>query len=206
MEGRKNISYLSTSFISLHLKFCQVDRAFAKRYSVEIPKLDFGENVDAFEIDSSFFAAFEHAPVQEGNVHVDARINKRRRFLEVRFEFKGHLMLQCDRCLEPYRYELEFEQSVVYSYDEELEFETDEVVLIDENDPYLNFANDLYDFVALQTPLRKVPPEDIHTCPDSVLKMLGLKEGAEADTADAADDKEEIDPRWAALKKLKDNL
>ncbi len=184
-----------------------MDKEFVRRYSVEIPKLELGENKDKFDIESSFFKAFENAPVQEGNIQVDAVINKHRRFLDARFKFKGQITLHCDRCLEPYPYELDFEQAVIYSYDEELEFDTDEVVLIDENSPYLSLFKDFYDFVVLQIPLRKVPPEDLHKCPDSVLEMLGLKEKEEPqEETEAAEEEEPIDPRWAALKKLKDHL
>ena len=186
-----------------------MDKEFVRRYSVEIPKLDFGENVDEFEIDSSFFEAFENAPVEAGDVHVQALIVKHRRFLDARFTFKGNIVLHCDRCLEPYPYDLEFQQNVIYSYDEKLEFDTDEVVLVDENEPRLNLSGDFYDFVVLQVPLRKIPPVEIHTCPDAVLELLGLK--AKAQTEEEAEvkpeeEEENIDPRWAALKKLKDQL
>lgn len=179
-----------------------MDKDFERKYSVEVPKLEFGDNFEQFEIDSSFFNEFEKAPVSEGHVVVDAKIQKYRRHLNATFHFSGHLILNCDRCLEPYRFDLEFDQEVVYSFEEELEFDTDDVVLIAEDDPKLYLGKDFFDFVSLQVPLRKVPSEDIHQCPESVLTMLGLKEN----TVEAADEEEEeIDPRWAALKKLKED-
>lgn len=176
-----------------------MDKDFARKYSVEIPKLDFGENFEQFEIDSSFFAAFENAPVDEGQILVDVKINRLKRHLNAEFHFKGTVTLNCDRCLEPYPFELDFRQEVVYSFDEELEFDTDEVVLVTEDDPQINFATDFFDFISLQIPLRRVPSEDVHVCPEAVLRMLGLLETEEEEV----DEEEDIDPRWAALKKLK---
>ncbi len=177
-------------------------KKFERKYSFEVPKLRDGENTETYEIDSSFFHEFESPTLSEGKVDVVAKIVKYHRHLDVNFQFNGNIVLNCDRCLEPFDHAVDFEQRVVYAYDEDLEIETDEVVLIDENNPYLYVGKELYDFVALQVPLRKVPSEDIHVCPESVLQMLGLieTEGVE----EVEPEEEEIDPRWAALKKLKD--
>ena len=181
-----------------------MDKEFIKKYSVEIPKLEFGENREAFEIDSSFFDAFEHAPIADGDVNVEANFYRHKRHLEARLLFQGEITLRCDRCLEPYPYPIDFKTLVIYSYDEDLDFGTDEVVVIDEDNPILDLSRDLFDFVSLQVPLRRVPAPEIHTCPDHVLELLGLKESKTKQVATI--DEDDIDPRWAALKKLKDKL
>ena len=177
-------------------------KKFERLYSFEVPKLRDGENTEQYEVDSSFFHEFENSVLSEGKLDVVATIVKYQRHLDVTFQFNGHVVLNCDRCLEPYDEALDFSQRVVYAYDEDLEFDTDEVVLIDENNPYLYVGKDLYDFLVLQVPLRKVPSPEVHTCPESVLKMLGLVESEEEEVSEV-EEEEEIDPRWAALKKLK---
>ncbi len=177
-------------------------KKFERKYSFEIPKLRDGENTEQYEIDSSFFHEFESPVLSEGQLEVTAKIFKYHRHLDVTFHFNGKVELNCDRCLEPYDEALDFEQRVVYAYDEDLEINTDDVVLIDENNPFLYVGKDLYDFIVLQIPLRRVPSEEIHVCPDAVLQLLGELESP--DLEDESDEEEEIDPRWAALKKLKD--
>lgn len=177
-------------------------KKFERKYSFEVPKLRDGENTEQYEIDSSFFQEFESPVLSEGQIQVEAKIMKYHRHLDVTFQFNGAVVLNCDRCLEPYDEALDFEQRVVYAYDEDLEINTDEVVLIDENNPHLYVGKDLYDFIVLQVPLRKVPSEEIHVCPESVLQMLGEIESPESE--EETSEEEEIDPRWAALKKLKD--
>ena len=178
-------------------------KKFERLYSFEVPKLRDGENTEKFEVDSSFFHEFESPVLSEGKVDVVATIIKYQRHFDVTYQFKGTVQLNCDRCLEPYDEDLDFAQRVVYAFDEDLEFDTDEVVLIDENNPFLYVGKDLYDFVALQVPLRKVPSEEVHVCPEAVLQMLGEIESDEDETI-PDEEEDNIDPRWAALKKLKE--
>jgi len=61
---------------------------------------------------------------------------------------------------------------------------------------------EFYDFLNLAVPIRKVPDSKIHICPPEVLALLGLDEEG-APVSSKEESSEEVDPRWAALKKLK---
>lgn len=177
-----------------------MDKSFEKKYSLEIPKLRLGENTDAFSVDRSFFAEFEHSFIEEGRVDIEVLTLKYNTHLDMRMQFKGELTLNCDRCLEPYPYKIDFSQKVIYSYSEELEFDTDEVIMIQEHEPVLVLVKEFFDFINLQVPIRRVPDPEIHVCDDEVLRMLGELPSDEGEEPEA--EEEEIDPRWAALKKL----
>lgn len=176
-------------------------KKFERKYSIEVPKLRLGENAEQFEIDSSFFTEFGNPELSAGDIKVEARVHKNERQMDITFHFVGSIVLACDRCMEPFDQPLDFEQRVIYSYEEDEDFGNDEVIQIDEKNPLLYVGKDLYDFVALQVPLRNVPSEAEHTCPEWVEKMLA---GEDREEDDEASDDEDIDPRWAALKKLKD--
>lgn len=186
-----------------------MDKLFERKYSVDVPKLRYGLNEESFAVDRSFFAEFEHSPIQEGKVKVDLTIDKLTTHLDAKFHFKGEIMIECDRCLEPYPFSLDFETRIVYSFDEELEFDTDEVVLIEESVPTIYLAQDFYDFIVLQMPLRRVPAPEVHLCAPEVLALLGLNPDGSAKEPEPADEQEDVedtlDPRWQALKKLKDS-
>lgn len=184
-----------------------MEKSFERKYSVEVPKLRYGVNEEAFELDRSFFEEFEFSPIHEGNVKVSVSIDKTNTHLDTKFHFVGEISLECDRCLEPYLHHVDFEMRIVYSYDEELEFDTDEIVLIDRSTPVLYFANDFYDFLVIEIPLRKVPKPEVHLCAPQVLEMLGLNPDGSQKEEDELDTEEEeiIDPRWQALKKFKDS-
>ncbi len=133
-------------------------------------------------------------------------IDKSTTHLDAKFRFTGEIMIECDRCLEPYPYPLDFEVRIVYSFDEELEFDTDEVILIEDSTPVIYFARDLYDFIVLEMPLRRVPSTDVHLCAPQVLELLGLNpDGSPKEPEELETEEETTDPRWQALNKLKDS-
>lgn len=184
-----------------------MDKLFGRKYSVDVPKLQHGLNHDSFAVDSAFFAEFEFSPIHEGKLKIDAVIDRTATQLDAKFHFTGEIMIECDRCLEPYPYPLDFETRIVFAYDEELEFDTDEVVLIEESTPVLYLAQDFYDFIVLQIPLRRVPAPEVHICAPQVLDMLGLNpDGSPKEVVEEEEaGEDEMDPRWQALKKLKDS-
>jgi uncharacterized protein len=190
-------------------KSSTVDKLFERKYSLEVPKLRYGLNEDVFTVDSTFFAEFELSPIQEGNVKVVVTIVKSTTHLDAKFHFAGEIMIECDRCLEHYPFKLDFVSRIVYTFEESLEFDTDEVVLIEESTPTLFFAQDFYEFISLQIPLRRVPVPEVHICAPKVLELLGINpDGSQKETTVKEDDEleeAEDDPRWQVLKKLKSN-
>jgi uncharacterized metal-binding protein YceD (DUF177 family) len=176
-----------------------MDRSLEKEYRINIARLKYGSYSDSFDVDSAFFEHFEQSPIQGGNVQIDIEIFNYETHLDTKFHLKGTVELACDRCQGPYDFDLDTEYRIIYSYDPDLDFEGYELMFIDRKDPYLSLVQEIYDFVNLSVPFRKVPDSKVHTCPEAVLKLLGLTEDAE-NVAKA----EEIDPRWEALKKLKD--
>lgn len=184
-----------------------VEKSFERKYSVDIPKLQFGLNDDTFAIDSAFFAEFEFSPIHEGQLKVAASIDRLTTHLDAKFHFTGQIQIECDRCLEPYPYALDFETRIVFTFDDELEFDTDEVILIDPSAPTIFLAQDFYDLIVLEIPLRRVPEAEVHLCAPQVLELLGLNpDGSPKAPAPEEEEEEEIiDPRWQALNKLKDS-
>lgn len=189
-----------------------MDKFFDKKYSVELPKLVRGRNEEAFEIDRSFFDEFAYSPIESGELKIAAVFVKYETHLDATFDFDGTVELSCDRCMEPYPHALSFSQRVIFSYDQDIEFDTDEVILLDQNEPRLLLAKDFYDFILLQIPLRKVPTADIHLCAPRVMEMLGLNPDgspktpeAEKEPSEEEGSEEPVDPRWAELKKLKES-
>jgi uncharacterized metal-binding protein YceD (DUF177 family) len=82
--------------------------------------------------------------------------------------------------------------------------------LIEDSTMVIYLAQDFYDFIILQLPLRRVPEASVHLCAPEVLDLLGLKaDGSPKDpelaVVEPEDEEEPIDPRWQALKKLKDS-
>ncbi|HHG86129.1 MAG TPA: DUF177 domain-containing protein [Bacteroidetes bacterium] len=185
-----------------------MDNELGRTYSIELSKLAFGLNEEVFDLNRSFFEAFELSLVKDGNLTVKAEITKNDSHLDALFRFSGDMILECDRCTAPFPHPLEIERRIIFSYDAELEFDEDEVVIIERKAQWLDFSIDFFDFINLEVPIRKVPPVDVHLCPPDILKILGMDEKGNV-LEPVVEEKDEnaeevIDPRWAKLKKLKD--
>lgn len=183
-----------------------MDKSFDKVYAIEVPKLREGLNELEFEIDNGFFGHFEYSLIKEGSVHIKAAITKYQTHLDAVFQLKGVIVLHCDRCLEPYRHSFESEKRIIFSFIDGTEEDEDEpgedVIMIAKDEPTILLGSEFYDFISLEAPLRKVPPPDVHLCAPEVLALLGLN--AKGEKLEESG-KEDIDPRWAKLKKLKED-
>lgn len=188
-----------------------IDKKLARRYSLNVVRLNPGKNQDSFEIDDEFFAHFESTFAGNGTAKVDLEMEKTSRNLNINFSIKGDVMIPCDRCGEFYPFEIDTEYRIIYSFDEEMDLEGEEVMFVRPDESQLNLMQEFYDIINLAIPLRKVPDKTIHLCDAKVLHLLGLDAegefvgGAPQQTEEIKEpEEEEIDPRWAALKKLKD--
>ncbi|HKJ79252.1 MAG TPA: DUF177 domain-containing protein, partial [Prolixibacteraceae bacterium] len=68
----------------------------------------------------------------------------------------------------------------------------------------LNLAQLIYEYISLAIPLKRVHPEDKNgdsQCDTEMLDKINNYVQPEVDK----DEEENVDPRWAALKKLKNN-
>lgn len=184
----------------------KTDRSLKKRYSINVARMKEGPYAEQFEIDQAFFAAFEENDMKDGQLIADLQMHKRGTHLNVLFDISGEVILDCDRCGNPYPHQLHTQQRIIYAFDEEMKFEGYEVMYVDPHEGQLSIVQELYDFIALAIPMRRVPDESVHTCSEEVLKILGLAETEETDDASEIDPEENTDPRWDALRGLKDKL
>jgi uncharacterized metal-binding protein YceD (DUF177 family) len=169
--------------------------AFEKSYSISLSRLKQGKNEFSFTVNSEFFVHFPYSPVKDGLLSVELLIQKATSHLSADFYLKGYLMLDCDRCMEEMQYPIRFHQRVIYSFDEKMqESEDAEIVYVDETESELYFSQDIYDFVCISIPFRKVHEDIGLSCNPMVMKYILPPEEAESE--------KENDPRWDALKKL----
>lgn len=173
------------------------------KYNIEFKGLKEGLHEYEFEINNKFFEHFNEGLVENGDVTVKVKLEKRSAYLKLHLEISGWLELICDRCLENYQQDVELETELFVKYGEEKEFdEGGNVVWILPEEHYLNLAQVMYEYIALSIPLRHVHPNETgeNGCNQEMLNRLGNIIHDEDD-----EEEQEIDPRWAALKNLKNN-
>ncbi|WP_346856166.1 DUF177 domain-containing protein [uncultured Draconibacterium sp.] len=174
------------------------------KYNIEFKGLKEGLHEYEFEINKKFFEHFNEGLVENGEVTVKVKLEKRSAFLKLHLGISGWLELTCDRCLDNYPQDVELETELFVKYGEETEFEEgDNVIWVLPEEHYLNLAQVFYEYIALSIPLRHVHPNETgeNSCNEEMLDRLENITYAE----DEEETEEEIDPRWAALKSLKNN-
>lgn len=182
-----------------HFLLEQMKKSFERKYAIHIGSLKYGAYVDTLSIDQEFFDHFEGGEVSDGDITVTLDMFRYDTHIDVKFLLKGIVKLNCDRCLEPYDYPIESENRIIYSFDKEMNFKDYEVMYTDPYANYVSLVQELYDFISIAIPLRKVPDESIHQCDPQVISYIISEENAKS----AKEENDEIDPRWEALKKLK---
>jgi len=168
----------------------------------EIPYVGLKLGVHRFEydIDASFFKHFEESPIQDCKVKVKLEFDKKETFFVASFFIDGAVKVECDRCLIP------FDKSIFGDYVCYIKFAEDplkmadepEVMYIGREQTVIDLSHLIYEYINLCLPIQKLgceKPGQEPQCNKEVLKYLLNEENKK--------EKNEEDPRWAALKNLK---
>lgn len=151
-----------------------------------------------FEVKDEFFTYFEDSFLSKGDVKVDLSITKQTNLLIAEFSFSGSIQLVCDRSLEEFDYQLDNKYKVHFKYADNFEEISDEIIHIPFGLPQLDLSQYIYEFIGLSVPMRKIHPNFADDDSDGEFEEVYI-----SDSGDSEEGKDELDPRWAALKKLK---
>ena len=180
------------------------DKSFERQYSINVARLPLGESEDDFEVGADFFTHFEETVIDDAKVSIALKLVKYGTHVDATFQLSGTVSLPCDRCGEHYLHDIDDEQRIIYSFDKDLDFEGYEVMYVHPHEPTLTLVQELYDFIILSVPIRKVPPIEVHLCSPEVLQVLGLDEAG--NPLPEKTEEKAVDPRWEQLRKLKDQM
>lgn len=180
-------------------------------YKLVIKDLPAGKTAYKYEIDDSFFKLIndEESDIKRGKLGVDVVVNYAKSVYEVKFAVNGAVFVPCDRCLDDVSLEVNVEQKLIVKLGKEYSEESDEIVVIPEDEGEVNIAWFIYEFIVLSLPAKRVHPAG--QCNREVTQklkkhravMASEKEDDDFDGMEEEDDSEKnIDPRWDALRNL----
>ncbi|WP_280749330.1 DUF177 domain-containing protein [Parabacteroides sp. PF5-9] len=184
-------------------------------YNIDLKNLAPGVYEYDYFLENKFFIDIDGTEVQKGKVNVHLTLKRTSAAFEMDFQFNGVVMVACDRCLDDMEIPVENQNKLVVKFGKEYAEESDEVVVIPEDEGAINLAWFLYEFVALSVPMKHVhPPGKCNKAMSSKLKKHSTKSADENDdfgddgmdddiTID--DDNSATDPRWDALKGIIEN-
>jgi len=168
-----------------------------RNYDVNFSGLKTGKHEFKFEIDKEFFQLFDtEQEFTNPRIAVDVLLDKHSTFLEFEIKIQGLVELVCDITNENFDHSIENEIKVLVKFGEEYDDSEEDVITIPTNDPAFNVAHLIYENVMLSIPMKKISP-DISTEDLEILNKFSPKEIEEEEK------EQQSDPRWDALKNLK---
>jgi uncharacterized metal-binding protein YceD (DUF177 family) len=165
-------------------------------------------------LDNKFFIDIDGPEVQKGKVNVTLKVEHKIASFELLFHIAGSVYVSCDRCLDEMEMPVETNSRLIIKLGKEYAEESDEVLVIAEDDGTLNLAWFLYEFVALAIPMKHIhPPGKCNRAMTVKLKKHSAKRSDDEDMdgfigdddLSQTDEEPEIpapDPRWNALKDI----
>lgn len=170
------------------------------QYTIPISGLKVGYHTFEFSIDDTFFEQFEESEIKKGSLSVFIESEKSASFIDMAIAIKGYVEVPCDRCLEPFNQLIDCENDLLLKFGDGGEDDDPDIFAISKDDSEFDLSQILYEYVILALPIQRIHPDDEDgnsTCNLDMLKKL---------SEHMIDSEENIsDPRWDALKKLKNN-
>jgi len=164
-------------------------------YIINFGKLKLGKHEFEFTIDEDFYKHFEYSLVKKGKVDLLLTIDKQKETLLIlNFAFKGYIQLECDRCLDEFEYPVNSEKKLYIKLEENVNENDDELIVLEPGAYEVDISPYIYEFINLELPLHKSCDQGGKDCNPAMLNYLGH----------VNDTEEDIDPRWASLKNIKD--
>ena len=163
-----------------------------------------------YQLDNLFFAELDAPEVQKGKVNVTLKVRKTSAIYQLDFHTEGHVIVNCDRCLDEMEQPVETDDRMKVKLGAEFS-EIDDIVVVPEEDGYINVAWFIYEFIALSIPMKHVhaPGKCNKGMVSKLSKHLRVVKEEEDDSfedmVDAEEETREIDPSWNELKKILDN-
>ena len=162
-----------------------------------------------YQLDNQFFLDLDAPEVQKGRVNVTLKVRKTSGIYQLDFHTEGMVVVVCDRCLDEMEQPIESDDRLRVKLG--LEFsDEDDMVVVPEEDGYINVAWFIYEFIALSIPMKHVHApgkcnKDMVGKLSKHLRVLSDDEDEGLDFEEFADQPQAIDPRWNELKKILDN-
>ncbi|MDR0789211.1 MAG: DUF177 domain-containing protein [Bacteroidales bacterium] len=167
------------------------------RYILEVRALPTGTSEADYLITKELFESFDNEDIKAANVECKVQIDKSEQLIYLSLLFEGVITVECDRCLDNLDIKISHNDSLYLKFSNGEEQTDENVIAINEKENVFDLSQLLYESVLVNKPLRCVHGEvGEGECNKAMIEMLGRQEQMN-------EEMEEIDPRWAALKKIK---
>lgn len=164
-------------------------------YKIDIFRLENKQYLHEFEGNDDFFEALDQELIQKGNFRAQVVLNKNETMIQLMYNITGCVELTCDRSLDLFEFPVDISQKMILKFSDRNEEITEELMLIDRNTQYINVAQDIFDFIGLQIPIKKLHPRFIkdEVTYESLMKKFEDEYEEEDIDEDELDDDDDLD-------------
>ncbi len=171
-----------------------------KEYLIPVSGMAIGQHNYHYVIDDDFFAQYDYSEVKQGRVDIDLDVDRKESVLTLDFNLSGNVLVPCDRCADEFLIPIEGNNVFVIKTGVEKPAGDDDidVAYLPSDQGSFDISELIYEYIILSIPIHRVHPEG--QCNPKVVELLNACAVSEGNGED-----DEIDPRWAALKNIKEN-
>jgi uncharacterized metal-binding protein YceD (DUF177 family) len=185
------------------------------QYNIDLKEIADSQQTFNFLLDDDYFKKIDSPEVQRGNIEAVVTVKKPvEGMFELHFSLDGYATLACNRCLDDMRQPVTYKEILKVKFGTTLSEEGD-TVIVPEAEGQINIAWFLYEFVALNIPIKHVHlPGECNKQMMTKLKrhLTHSTDDDSPDMGDIMDDDDDVlptenepDPRWDDLKNIFDN-
>lgn len=173
----------------------------AKLKDLVIPFSGMNEGTYSFdmELHDTFFESLEFSEIKKGEISVRVEMVRTQHMLNLDISINGDVEMECDRCGNMYMQPVETERTMIVNLNADHFEDEDDLISLPATYNELDLTQYIYEYISLAIPAKLVCPEVPGCDPDVIRKLKELEPG------ENESDNTSTDPRWDALKNLKDN-
>ena len=153
-----------------------------------------GNYTYCFTLTDEFFEEWKNEEIEGGRVEIEAKMERLERMLMFKFSLSGEVETPCDRCLGRVKIPIDGEEHLCVRFSDSESCDDEDVVVLPENAFEIDLSQWLYEYVAVRIPMQHVHPDG--ECDPEMTKYI-------VDESENRNGNDEIDPRWEALKKVR---
>ncbi len=177
-------------------KIKSVQKSILNTFKIDIFRLESKQYLHEFEGNDDFFEALDQNLIEKGHFKATVVLNKNETMIQMMYKITGSVELTCDRSLDLFDFPVDITQKMILKFSDHNEEITEELMLIDRNSQYINVAQDIFDFIGLQIPIKKLHPrftQDEVTYESLMKKFEDEYEEEDFDEDELDDDDDDFD-------------
>lgn len=168
-----------------------MSKKFINQYNLNLKSLS-EKDIFSYGFSNELFIYFDKEnDLKNPNGECNIQIDKRDGLIEMYFNIIGDVILNCDRSLKEFTFEINKKKKIIIKFEKIEEEINDEIVFVKQNTDIINISKFIYEFFLLSIPLKRIHPSLVNENNIDNFVFSTKKKN-----------KNSIDPRFEKLKKL----